>query len=232
MLAAQLLEKRLPGEPAARLHQRRVVVDRMGAEIGADRRRTRAAGAPPAARDRPRRGRAAPARRRRRRDRRCRSRRARRAPAPRRRFCRCSRRPWRAAARAQSKAPACDQAFQRLAVDDLRIDARGEIGEVCEGPRAARRDEVLDHLRADALQRGERVDDPAVGDLEGDAGAVDVGRQRPRCRAGAPPGGIRSACRCCPCRASSTRRGTRPGSSPSDRRSGRRPARRRRRATC
>ena len=61
-----------------------------------------------------------------------------------------------------SKAPACDEAFERLAVDHLRVDARGEIREVCERLVAAHLDQVLDRLRADALQRGERVDDLAV----------------------------------------------------------------------
>ena len=42
----------------------------------------------------------------------------------------------------------------------------GEVGEVGEGPCAARLHEMLDRVRADALQRRERVDDPAVGHLE------------------------------------------------------------------
>ena len=66
-----------------------------------------------------------------------------------------------------------DQAFQHALVDDARIDAAGEIGEVGERPLAARRDDVLDRLRADALERRERVDDAFALDLELDAGAVD-----------------------------------------------------------
>ena len=75
-----------------------------------------------------------------------------------------------------SKAPACTRHSSALLVDDLRIDAMREIGEVGERLVAAHRDEVLDRLRADALQRGERVDDPPAERLEGDARAVDVGR--------------------------------------------------------
>ena len=83
------------------------------------------------------------------------------------------------------------QAFERPPVDQLRIDARGEIRQVLEGLRAARRDDVLDHLRADALQRGERVDDALAVRVEGDAGAVDVGRHDRDAEPSAPPGGIR-----------------------------------------
>ena len=55
-----------------------------------------------------------------------------------------------------------DQAFQRALVDDLRVDAPAEIGEVAERLVAARRDQVLDRLRADALDRGQRIEDAAL----------------------------------------------------------------------
>ena len=66
-----------------------------------------------------------------------------------------------------------DQAFQHALVDRARIDAAGEIGEIGERPLAARRENALDRLAADAAQRRERVVDGIAVDVEFDAGAVD-----------------------------------------------------------
>ena len=70
-----------------------------------------------------------------------------------------------------------DQRFERPAVDDPRIDARGEVGKVGERPVAARRDDVLGDRRADALDGADGVEDLAVARREHGLGAVDVGRQ-------------------------------------------------------
>ena len=66
-----------------------------------------------------------------------------------------------------------DQAFQHALVDGARIDAAAEIGEIGERPLAARGDDALDRLAADAAQRGERVMDGVAVDVELDAGAID-----------------------------------------------------------
>ena len=58
------------------------------------------------------------------------------------------------------------EAFQHALVDRARIDAAGEIGEVGERLVAARRDDAVDRLPADALERGERVVDGVALDLE------------------------------------------------------------------
>ena len=72
------------------------------------------------------------------------------------------------------------EAFQHALVDRARIDAAGEVREVRKRPLAARRDDRLDRLRADALERRERVVDASFAfDLEGDAGAIDRRRHRP-----------------------------------------------------
>ena len=55
-----------------------------------------------------------------------------------------------------------DQALERPLVDDPRIDALAEIGEVAERPVAPRLDQMLDRLGPDALDRGERVEDAAL----------------------------------------------------------------------
>ena len=49
----------------------------------------------------------------------------------------------------------------------------GEIGEIGERPLAARGDDRLDRLLADAFERRQRVDDRVALDLELDARAVD-----------------------------------------------------------
>ena len=61
------------------------------------------------------------------------------------------------------------EAFQHALVDGARIDAVGEVGEIGERPVAARGDDRFDRLPADALERGERVDDGVAVDLEGHA---------------------------------------------------------------
>ena len=50
------------------------------------------------------------------------------------------------------------EAFQHALVDGARIDAAAEIGKVGERPFAARGNDALDRLPADAAQRGQRVD--------------------------------------------------------------------------
>ena len=61
-----------------------------------------------------------------------------------------------------------DQAFQHALVDGARIDAarRNRRGRA-NGLLAARLDDRFDRLRADALERGERVEDRVALDLEG-----------------------------------------------------------------
>ena len=106
MRAAQLLQKRLPGQPAARLHEGAVIVDRMRAEISADggnSRCRRSVGGHGSASAR----KAAPARRDYRRDRRCRSRRGRSAPAPPRGYFRYFAKTLARCGSIASKAPAC-----------------------------------------------------------------------------------------------------------------------------
>ena len=69
------------------------------------------------------------------------------------------------------------ETFDDALVDRPRIDARGEVGERGEqAPLGPLLDDLLDRLDADALERGERVVDDLVADLEGRAGAVDVRR--------------------------------------------------------
>src|SRR5215471_13331817 len=68
------------------------------------------------------------------------------------------------------------EAFDDALVDGARTDAGREIRERREQPLLALFDDLLDRLRPDALERGERVIDRVVADLEGRARAVDVGR--------------------------------------------------------
>ena len=59
------------------------------------------------------------------------------------------------------------QAFQHALVHRARIDAAGEVGQIGErlcSPRAV--DDRFHRLRADALQRRERIDDRVAVDLE------------------------------------------------------------------
>ena len=70
------------------------------------------------------------------------------------------------------------KAFELPAVEQARIDARGEILEARERPAPfALLDQRLHRLLADALQRAERVADRAVLDREMRVAGVDVGRQ-------------------------------------------------------
>ena len=69
-----------------------------------------------------------------------------------------------------SNAPAAREAFQHALVDRARIDPAREVREVAERPVAARLDDRLDRLPADALQRRQRVVDRV---------ALDVERRRP-----------------------------------------------------
>ena len=69
------------------------------------------------------------------------------------------------------------EAFQHALVNGARIDARGEIGEIDELGGAPRLDDRVDRLLADALERGERVNDRIAIDLEIDAGAIDRRRR-------------------------------------------------------
>ena len=75
-----------------------------------------------------------------------------------------------------SKAPAADQAFDHPLVDGARVDAAGEVGKVGERLFAARGNDRLDRLPADAAQRRQRIVDGVAGNLELDAGTVDRGR--------------------------------------------------------
>src|SRR5262249_29573528 len=72
--------------------------------------------------------------------------------------------------------PGGGETLEHALVDRTRIDAAGEIGKVAERLFAARLDERLDRLAADALESGERVVDGAPYHIESDAGAVDRGR--------------------------------------------------------
>ncbi len=65
------------------------------------------------------------------------------------------------------------EAFQHALVDRARIDAAGEVGEIGERLVAARRDDAVDRLPADAFERRERVIDRVALDLEGRARAID-----------------------------------------------------------
>ena len=71
------------------------------------------------------------------------------------------------------------EALDDALVDRARIDPRGEIRKRGEQALLALLDDHLDRLRTDALERGKRVIDRVLADLEGRAGAVDVGRPRP-----------------------------------------------------
>ena len=89
------------------------------------------------------------------------------------------------------------KALDHALVDRARINPRGEIGQRREQPLLARLDDQFDRLRADALQRRQRVIDGAVADLEGGAGAIDRGRldlDAEPLRFGAK---LRRACRYC-----------------------------------
>src|SRR4051794_40546641 len=69
------------------------------------------------------------------------------------------------------------QTLDDALVDGARADAGGKIGKRRERALlVALLHDQLDRLRADALERRKRVIDRAVADLEGGAGAVDVGR--------------------------------------------------------
>src|SRR6185369_1309258 len=68
------------------------------------------------------------------------------------------------------------KAFDDALVDGARTDARGKIRQRSERALLALLHDQFDRLRTDALQRGERVVDRAVADLEGRAGTVDIGR--------------------------------------------------------
>ena len=65
------------------------------------------------------------------------------------------------------------EAFQHPLVDRARIDAAREIGEIGERLVAARRNDRVDRLGADAVQRRQRIVDRLALDLEGDARPVD-----------------------------------------------------------
>src|SRR6478736_5455999 len=65
------------------------------------------------------------------------------------------------------------KALDDALVDRARIDPRGEVADAGERLVAARGDDDLDGLRADALERGERVVDGVVADLEGHVRPVD-----------------------------------------------------------
>src|SRR4051812_14210293 len=68
------------------------------------------------------------------------------------------------------------EAFDDALVDRARIDPRGEIRQRGEDALLAFLDDLLDRLDADTLQRGQRIIDPVLADLEGGARAVDVRR--------------------------------------------------------
>ena len=58
------------------------------------------------------------------------------------------------------------QRLQRALVERLGVAAAGEVGQVLEGPlRGALRDDALDRLRADVLQRRQRIADGASSRL-------------------------------------------------------------------
>ena len=119
------------------------------------------------------------------------------------------------------------EAFELAAVEQPRVDARGEILEAGERPAPlALLDQRLHRLLADALERAERIADRAVLDGEMRVAGVDVGRQALDPAAAHVLDEHRRACRSAPCRSSSRRRRIRRGDAPSARRSGRRPARR------
>ena len=58
------------------------------------------------------------------------------------------------------------EALEHPLVEGARIDAVGEIGEIRERPLAPRRDDRLDRLPADPLQRRQRIEDGPALDLE------------------------------------------------------------------
>ena len=64
------------------------------------------------------------------------------------------------------------EAFQHALVHRVRLDPGGKIGQVGKWPLAARLDDRLDRLTADALERGERVMDRRAFHLKIDAGTV------------------------------------------------------------
>ena len=104
-----------------------------------------------------------------------------------------------------------DEAFQHALVDRARIDAAGEIGKIGERPLAARGENALDRLAADAAQRRQRVVDGVARDIEFDARAIDRGRldlDGKPLGLGAEFGELVGVAHR---RASSTRPGTRPG---------------------
>ena len=70
------------------------------------------------------------------------------------------------------------EAFELAAVQEPRVDPRGEILEAGEGAATLPlRDQRLHRLLADALERAERVAHRAVFDREEGVAGVDVGRQ-------------------------------------------------------
>ena len=140
------------------LQRRGVIVKRMAGEEKADRFIFASAAAPPAATARRRQPKCFAHRPRRRTIRSVRRPRLMRAL--------CARRQHRSTARKHARAVGLElvegargrKTFQHALVDGARIDARGEVGEIAERLAAARRDDRLHCLRADALQRGQRID--------------------------------------------------------------------------
>ena len=91
-----------------------------------------------------------------------------------------SRRPCGGSKSSASSAPDARQHLHRPLADPAQVDARGEVEEPVERPALGAGGGDQPHrLDPDALQRPERVDDPAVRDAEGRARAVHAGRDHP-----------------------------------------------------
>src|SRR5262245_7971287 len=58
------------------------------------------------------------------------------------------------------------KALQHAFVDRTRVDAMCEVGEIAEGPTAARPNDRLDRLAADALEGAERIGNCTTTDFE------------------------------------------------------------------
>jgi len=71
------------------------------------------------------------------------------------------------------------QTFDDPLVDRARINACSEIGQRREQAFAPLLHDQFDRLRANALQRGQRVIDGVFANFEGRSRAVDVGRLQP-----------------------------------------------------
>ena len=72
----------------------------------------------------------------------------------------------------------CSQRLQRALVERLGVAAAGEIGQVLERALGgALGDDALDRLRADVLERRQRIADGLVAGEEVDLGGIDAGRQ-------------------------------------------------------